>query len=268
MKTARPLLVALLTLAALPAAHASDVVLLGDESRAKVLATCKPCASPSLGVATPRRGATAHEVADVARDARHAVIVVDATSGPLPVVREHILVARQAGVPSLSIMFTNAAQLEGEVELLQLEELEIRELMNNYEMGGDDAMVFSDSAVESIGLDAGGAGMEAVLDAAKRLPARAAPALAAFNGKRFVVRLYLLSEQESADVVPLSNDSNVDLWIDGQARRARVQTDATLEPGADSELTLETEEPISSSLGARLLLERKGRLVAAGVLVR
>lgn len=268
MPAARLMAFAVLSLAAIQASHASDVVLLGDESRTRLLESCRTCAVERLTIATPRRGATAHEVADASRDARHAVIVVDATSGPLPIVREHILVARQAGVPSLSVMFTNVAKLEGAFELLQLEELEVRELMNNYEMGGDDAMVFHDSPIDSAGTSSSSSGMEDLLREVKRLPPRAPLELEPFTGKRFAVRLYLLSPEESADTVPLSNGTTVGLWIDGQSRQARVQSAAALDPGTDGELEFEVDEAISSGLGARLLLERNGRPIAAGVLIR
>lgn len=251
---------------------ANDIVFLGDESRIKLLTSCKVCQSQKLTIATPKSEASAQEVASSALKARHAVIVIDASVGPLPVTREHVLIARQAGVPSLSVMFTNMSRLEGmrdAGELLELEELEARELMNKYEMGGDKAMVFHDSSIRSIKrLHTNGVGMEDLLRAVQSLPERRSRALESFSGKKFFVYLYLLTPQESKFTAPLSHDSSVGLWINGQSLRARVRTKQAMQPGSNGELEFEADKPVVAPIGSRLLLERGGKIVAAGVLSR
>src|SRR6056297_3262919 len=66
-----------------------------------------------------------------------AIIVVAATDGPMPQTREHILLARQVGVPSL-VVFLNKVDLVDDEELLELVEMEVRELLDKYEFPGDD----------------------------------------------------------------------------------------------------------------------------------
>src|SRR6266496_2509891 len=67
-----------------------------------------------------------------------AVLVVGANDGPMPQTREHVLLARQVGVPSI-LVFLNKVDMVDDEELLELVELEVRELLNQYEFPGDDA---------------------------------------------------------------------------------------------------------------------------------
>jgi elongation factor Tu len=69
-----------------------------------------------------------------------AILVVAATDGPMPQTREHILLARQVGVPAL-VVFMNKVDLVDDEELLELVEMEIRELLSFYEFPGDDIPV-------------------------------------------------------------------------------------------------------------------------------
>ena len=75
-----------------------------------------------------------------------AIIVVAATDGPMPQTREHILLARQVGVPTL-VVFMNKVDLVDDEELLELVELEVRELLSKYEFDGDNAPVVMGSAL-------------------------------------------------------------------------------------------------------------------------
>jgi elongation factor Tu len=78
-----------------------------------------------------------------------AVLVVSAADGPMPQTREHILLARQVGVPYI-IVFMNKADMVDDPELLELVELEIRELLSKYEFPGDDIPVIVGSAVKAL----------------------------------------------------------------------------------------------------------------------
>ena len=75
-----------------------------------------------------------------------AILVVAATDGPMPQTREHILLARQVGVPSM-VVFMNKVDAVDDDELLELVELEIRELLSSYEFPGDDIPVIQGSAL-------------------------------------------------------------------------------------------------------------------------
>ena len=83
------------------------------------------------------------------------ILVVAATDGPMPQTREHILLARQVGVPSL-VVFLNKVDAVDDPELLELVELEVRELLSSYEFPGDDIPVIKGSALKALEGDAGG----------------------------------------------------------------------------------------------------------------
>lgn len=78
-----------------------------------------------------------------------AILVVAATDGPMPQTREHILLARQVGVPQL-VVFMNKVDLVDDEELLELVELEVRELLEKYEFDGDDAAIVAGSALGAL----------------------------------------------------------------------------------------------------------------------
>src|SRR5687767_6359670 len=78
-----------------------------------------------------------------------AILVVSAADGPMPQTREHILLARQVGVPSI-VVFLNKVDLVDDAELLELVELEVRELLSKYEFPGDDIPIVKGSAVAAL----------------------------------------------------------------------------------------------------------------------
>jgi elongation factor Tu len=81
-----------------------------------------------------------------------AIIVVAATDGPMPQTREHILLARQVGVPYL-VVFLNKVDLVDDEELIELVEMEVRELLSKYEFPGDDVPVVRGSALKALECD-------------------------------------------------------------------------------------------------------------------
>ena len=82
-----------------------------------------------------------------------AILVVAATDGPMPQTREHILLARQVGVPSL-VVFLNKVDMVDDEELLDLVELEVRELLSSYEFPGDDIPMIRGAALKALEGDA------------------------------------------------------------------------------------------------------------------
>jgi elongation factor Tu len=78
-----------------------------------------------------------------------AILVVSAADGPMPQTREHILLARQVGVPSI-VVFLNKADMVDDPELMELVELEVRELLSNYEFPGDEIPVVAGSALKAL----------------------------------------------------------------------------------------------------------------------
>lgn len=82
-----------------------------------------------------------------------AILVVAATDGPMPQTREHILLGRQVGVPAM-VVFMNKVDMVDDEELLELVELEVRELLSSYEFPGDDIPVVRGSALKALEGDA------------------------------------------------------------------------------------------------------------------
>src|SRR5919112_998701 len=82
-----------------------------------------------------------------------AILVVAATDGPMPQTREHVLLARQVGVPNIVVALNKADAVDDE-EILELVELEVRELLNEYEFPGDDIPVVRVSALKALEGDA------------------------------------------------------------------------------------------------------------------
>ena len=85
-----------------------------------------------------------------------AILVVAATDGPMPQTREHILLCRQVGVPKI-VVFMNKVDLVDDEEMLELVEMEVRELLDQYEFDGDAASVIQGSALKALEGDSGAA---------------------------------------------------------------------------------------------------------------
>jgi len=79
-----------------------------------------------------------------------AILLVSAADGPEPQTKEHVLLARQVGVPALVVFLNKADLMEGEEELVELVELEVRELLSKYEFPGDDIPIVMGSAKEAL----------------------------------------------------------------------------------------------------------------------
>ena len=93
-----------------------------------------------------------------------AILVVSAADGPMPQTREHILLARQVGVPAIVVYLNKVDQVDDE-ELLELVELEVRELLSSYEFPGDDIPIIKGSALSALeGKDDAGIGKKSILD--------------------------------------------------------------------------------------------------------
>src|SRR5487761_922178 len=78
-----------------------------------------------------------------------AILVVSAADGPMPQTREHVLLARQVGVPSIVVALNKADMVEDE-ELLELVEMEVRELLTSYDFPGDDTPIIRVSALKAL----------------------------------------------------------------------------------------------------------------------
>ncbi len=237
-----------------------DIVVLGDDARVLLLKQCtQPCRSGANSVATAPLGSSASSIASLAQRAKHAVIVVDATRGPLHIIREHILIARQAGVPSLSLLFVNTGRVK-DSELLKMEEQEARAVLSTYDLNGDQAALFTVKT-----LWRGGDELSDALDALKNTPDRPEESLAFINGQQLATFIYLLTPLESKWTLALQKDSPVTVWINGRVSQGRVSSTHTLNPGDSGDMSLQLGAPVSAATGSRFLLEREGRIIALGV---
>jgi elongation factor Tu len=97
-----------------------------------------------------------------------AILVVSAADGPMPQTREHILLARQVGVPYI-VVFLNKADMVDDKELLDLVEMEVRELLSKYDFPGDDTPIVIGSALKAMEGDKGDLGEGAILKLAAAL---------------------------------------------------------------------------------------------------
>jgi len=97
-----------------------------------------------------------------------AILVVSAADGPMPQTREHILLARQVGVPYI-IVFMNKCDMVDDEELLELVEMEIRELLTKYDFPGDDVPIIKGSATMALSGDTGDLGEAAIMRLAEAL---------------------------------------------------------------------------------------------------
>jgi elongation factor Tu len=91
-----------------------------------------------------------------------AILVVSAADGPMPQTREHILLARQVGVPYI-VVYLNKADMVDDAELLELVEMEVRELLSKYEFPGDDTPIVTGSALKALEGDKGPLGVPSVV---------------------------------------------------------------------------------------------------------
>ncbi|MES1943072.1 elongation factor Tu [Salinisphaera sp. PC39] len=90
-----------------------------------------------------------------------AILVVSAADGPMPQTREHILLARQVGVPFI-VVYLNKADMVDDPELLELVEMEVRELLDAYDFPGDDTPIIVGSALKALEGDEGEHGIESI----------------------------------------------------------------------------------------------------------
>jgi elongation factor Tu len=97
-----------------------------------------------------------------------AILVVSAADGPMPQTREHILLARQVGVPYI-VVFMNKADMVDDKELLELVELEVRELLSKYKFPGDKTPIIIGSALKALEGDTGELGEQAIMKLADAL---------------------------------------------------------------------------------------------------
>ena len=240
------------------APNSSRIVLLGDEMRKNILPDCIaqnicPDGSEALFLVPPPH-ATAAQTADMAHQAALGVLVLDSATGPLPIIREHTLIARQAYLP-LAVFLTQSEVLTNKdlKDLLELEITEMRDLLDSYDMDGKHARIY----VGYQGL------RQLIADAATLTPRRQPSTTLQVNSRRLHSYIYNLSREEGGHA--LSAGDSMDIWIGGQTVRCKLVSPQTVAAGETPEVLLEAEKPLAVFEGQRFLLQQNGRPIAPGV---
>ena len=239
------------------APNSSRIVLLGDEMRKNILPDCIaqnicPDGSEALFLVPPPH-ATAAQTADMAHQAALGVLVLDSATGPLPIIREHTLIARQAYLP-LAVFLTQSEVLTNKdlKDLLELEITEMRDLLDSYDMDGKHARIY-----------VGYQGLQQLLaDAATLTPRQQPSTMLTVNSRRLHSYIYNLSREEGGHT--LSAGDSMDIWIGGQTVHCKLVSPQTVAAGETPEVLLEAEKPLAVFEGQRFLLQQNGRLIAVG----
>ena len=240
------------------APNSSRIVLLGDEMRKNILPDCIaqnicPDGSEALFLVPPPH-ATAAQTADMAHQAALGVLVLDSATGPLPIIREHTLIARQAYLP-LAVFLTQSEVLTNKdlKDLLELEITEMRDLLDSYDMDGKHARIY----VGYQGL------RQLIADAATLTPRQQPSTTLQVNSRRLHSYIYNLNREEGGHT--LSAGDSMDIWIGGQTVHCKLVSPQTVAAGETPEVLLEAEKPLAVFEGQRFLLQQNGRPIAPGV---
>jgi elongation factor Tu len=145
-----------------------------------------------------------------------AILVVSAADGPMPQTREHILLARQVGVPYI-VVFLNKADTVDDKELLELVELEVRELLTKYEFPGDKTPIIIGSALKAMEGDASDMGEGAIMKLAEALDSYIP------QPKRVIDKPFLMPVE---DVFSISGRGTV---VTGRVERGQVKVGEEIE---------------------------------------
>src|SRR5438094_722652 len=189
-----------------------------------------------------------------------AILVVSAVDGPMPQTREHILLARQVNVPAI-VVFLNKCDLVDDAELLDLVELEVRELLSKYEFPGDDIPVIRGAALKAIAGDKAQVAkiwdLLNALDTSIPVP------------KREVDKPFLMPVE---DVFSITGRGTVATGrIDRGEVTGTVEVPAGVEmvmPGDNTKMTIELITPIAMEEQLRFAIREGGRTVGAGVVTK
>src|SRR5205085_2342597 len=191
-----------------------------------------------------------------------AILVVSAVDGPMPQTREHILLARQVNVPAI-VVFLNKCDLVDDAELLDLVELEVRELLSKYEFPGDDVPVIRGSGGEEVGVWVrGGEKHEGERGMVLAKPKSITP------HTQFESEVYVLTKDEGGRHTPFFKGYRPQFYLRTTDVTGTVELPAGVEmvmPGDNTKMTIELITPIAMEEQLRFAIREGGRTVGAGV---
>ncbi len=219
-------------------------------------------------------GATNIQIANQLKKSNIAVVVVDSTIVPLPINRDHIIIARQARVPVIAVLLSNLTKLHSSapkdaIELLELEELEMRELLSNYEVGGDSTLVFYDRKSSYSGASLSGMGIKETFNVLSKISAAKNNTKTINNIKEFHGNYYLLTQAEANNKgIFLVKDKTITIWSEGTDSLSTVVSDGNYKPGDVTEFNVKINGSLSGYKGSRIMLLNNGHLVGIGVIAK
>ena len=232
-----------------------------------------------------------------------AIIVIAATDGPMAQTREHILLSRQVGVPYI-VVYMNKVDLIDDEELVELVEMEIRELLTEYEFPGDDTPVILGSALKALECDTSDIGIPSIeklvdaLDSYIPTPKRDTDKtflmpiedVFSISGRgtvvtgriergivkkgtitphtKFEAEVYILSKEEGGRHTPFFNNYRPQFYFRTTDVTGAVQLPSGVEmvmPGDNVKMSVELLAPIAMEEGLRFAIREGGRTVGAGV---
>src|SRR5437868_11587094 len=187
-----------------------------------------------------------------------AILVCSAADGPMPQTREHILLARQVGVGYI-IVFLNKCDMVDDAELLELVEMEVRELLDKYEFPGDDTPIIHGSAKLALEGDTGPLGEQAIMKLAEALDTYIPTPERAVDGA------FLMPVE---DVFSISGRGTV---VTGAVERGVIKVGEEIEivgirPTVS--ITVKLINPIAMEEGLRFAIREGGRTVGSGVVAK
>ena len=210
-----------------------------------------------------------------------AILVVSAADGPMPQTREHILLARQVGVPYI-VVFMNKADMVDDKELLELVEVEVRELLSKYEFPGDKTPVIIGSALKAMEGDKGEMGEVAIMKLADALDSYIP------QPKRVIDKPFLMPVE---DVFSISGRGTV---VTGRVERGQIKVGEEIEivglkptlktvctgvemfrklldegqAGDNVKMVVTLITPVAMEQGLRFAIREGGKTVGAGVVAK
>src|SRR5438034_379043 len=190
-----------------------------------------------------------------------AILVVAATDGPMPQTREHVLLARQVGVPSIVVALNKADMVDDE-EILELVELEVRELLNEYEYPGDDIPIVRVSALKALR----GTKKEDV----ERGQVLSKPG-AITPHTEFGAQVYILTKEEGGRHTPFFSNYHPQFYFrttDVTGTIALPEGTEMVMPGDNTEMQVTLGKPIAMEEGLRFAIREGGRTVGAGRVIK
>ncbi|MFZ5832642.1 MAG: GTP-binding protein [Planctomycetota bacterium] len=266
------------------AASARDVrvALLGDETRVELLGQLADVSGTRLtgdgehvGLVvrsgpvrvdvTTEKSNTVTTHATSCWNAELAAICVDARNGPMPVHREHILFARQMHVPNLMVAFTHAEAID-DLELLELEELEMRELLNAYGWNGDEAFVIFDSnRANRLSSKAGHDWPEALVQSFAQARGRhKLPPVVKVSSCS--AEIYVLAKGEAFPLKASTLSSGKYLALFGDSSiSVQIRVDSAVEPGTTASAHIDFGSPFQIHPLQRFVIVINGHVAAVGV---